>query len=82
MAKKRKVVSAVFNAEDAEYIEKIKDDLLWHTGKKYTNNEFVKLLLQFYMENMDVTYFPAAEKKKRGAPKKPKKRGRPKDKGR
>ena len=78
MAKKRKVVSAVFNAEDAEYIEMIKDNLLWHTGKKYNDNQLIKLLLEFYMERMDVTYFPATEKKKRGAPKKPKKRGRPK----
>ena len=40
MAKKRKVVSAVFNAEDAEYIEMIKDDLLRHTGKKYNDKGF------------------------------------------
>tara|TARA_Y100001960_G_C14095882_1_gene550506 strand:+ start:105 stop:359 length:255 start_codon:yes stop_codon:yes gene_type:complete len=82
VAEKRKVLSSVFNAEDAEYIKKIKDDLLSHTGKKYSDNELIKLLLQFYMDNMDVTWFDAITKKPLGAPKKLKgKPGRPKDTG-
>ena len=82
MVKKRKVISSVFNAEDAESIEKIRNELQEQTGKKYNDNQLIKFFIQFYLENMDATYYPVTEKKKRGAPKKPKKRGRPKDKGR
>ena len=80
MAKKRKVLSSVFNPEDAENIEKIRNELKSYTGKKYNNNQLVKLFLQFYMDNMDVSWFDATTKKPKGAPKKLKRKpGRPKN---
>ena len=80
MAKKRKVLSSVFNPEDAESIEKIRNELEKQTGKKYNDNQLVKFFIQFYLENMDTTYYPVTEKKKLGAPKQPKRRpGRPKN---
>ena len=82
MAKKRKVFSAVFNAEDAKHIEEIRAILESREEKTYNNNQFIKFLLEFYMKNMDVTWFDAITKKPLGAPKKLKgKPGRPKDTG-
>ena len=78
MAKKLKVFSAVFNAEDAKHIEEIRAILESREEKTYNNNQFIKFLLEFYMKNMDVPYFPATEKKPRGRPRNIKKRGRPK----
>ena len=73
-----KVISAVFNAEDVKHIEKIRNELESYTGKKYNNNELIKLLPQFYMDNMDVSWFDAIKKKPKGRPRNIKKCGRPK----
>jgi len=79
---KRKVLSAIFNAKDAQDLEKIRADIEQRFNRKFNDNQLIKFFIDFYLMNMDVDYYPVTSKKPIGAPKKLKgKPGRPKDTG-
>ena len=82
MVGKRKVLSKIFNAKDAQDLEKIRTDIEQRHNVKLSDGKLISFFIDFYLKNMDVNYYPVTEEKPKGAPKKRKrKRGDRRERG-